>query len=136
MIRPIPVQGRRGRRVAATLAGLAMLVSLSAATAERAEAKVPREFFGVVPTITPDAADYPRMKQMGVGTMRGLMSWPVLEPSPGTYDWTYFDQWVARAAAAGDPPLSDDLRDPVLGELLRRPRQLRRRAARRARPRA
>ena len=101
MIRTISVSGRRGRRVAATLAGLATLVSISAATADRAEAKAPREFFGVVPALTPDAGDYARMKAMGVGTMRGLMSWPVLEPSPGNYDWTYFDQWVSRAAQQG-----------------------------------
>ena len=100
MSRVTPVKGRVTRLVAATLVGVAMLASLSVAT-ERAEAKAPREFFGVGPAVTPDAADYERMRKMGVGTMRGLMSWPVLEPSPGVYDWTYFDQWVARAAQQG-----------------------------------
>jgi GH35 family endo-1,4-beta-xylanase len=78
-----------------------MLASCSAVAADTADAKVPREFFGVVPSVHPAVDDYARMKQMGVGTLRTLLAWPVIEPSPGMYDWTYFDEVVARAAQQG-----------------------------------
>jgi GH35 family endo-1,4-beta-xylanase len=101
MIRVNPLQGRAKRRIAATLAALAVLASASAGMADRADAKAPREFFGVVPSITPTPADYAQMKTMGVGTLRTLLAWPVIEPSPGMYDWTYFDEVVAGAAQQG-----------------------------------
>lgn len=101
MIRTTPVHGRLRRRAAAALAGLALLASLSAVTADRAEAKVPREFFGVVPSVPPTHLDMAQMNSMGVGTLRGLLVWPVVEPSPGVYHWNYFDQLVAAAAQQG-----------------------------------
>ena len=106
MIESPPVRARVKRQAAVALAGVAVLFAFAAAATERAEAKpprvkAPREFFGVVPAVHPEAVDYAQMQKMGVGTLRTLLAWPVIEPSPGSYDWTYFDDVVARAAQHG-----------------------------------
>lgn len=90
------------RRVAAALATLALVAAGSALAAEdAAAAKAPREFFGVVPVLTPEGAEYAQMASMGVGTMRILVSWPAHEPGPGDYKWEGLDRAVASAAAHG-----------------------------------
>jgi hypothetical protein len=82
---------------------MAVTVAASAPPAGAAETTptAPREFCGVVPALSPEPGDYAQMKSMGVGTMRALLFWPMIEPTPGAYDWSYFDGWVAAAAQQG-----------------------------------
>jgi polysaccharide biosynthesis protein PslG len=61
----------------------------------------PSEFFGVTPSLTPDASDIQLMAQAKVGNLRMPIGWEELEPSPGDYRFGDLDRVVAEAAAQG-----------------------------------
>jgi hypothetical protein len=44
--------------------------------------------------------DLLRIREAGVRTIYGYVSWQQVEQTPGVYDWAQPDAWVARAAAA------------------------------------
>ncbi len=75
------------------------------ALAGSARASVPPGFFGVVPQGPIEQADYARMAQAEVGTLRFQLSWALANPAPGVYDWTASDAIVGGAASAGIRPL-------------------------------
>jgi hypothetical protein len=79
---------------------LAAIVALGAG-AQRSEAKVPAEFFGMLSAAPLQPTDYELMEGDGVGMLRGHFYWPVLEPAPGAYEWEYFDPIVSAAATHG-----------------------------------
>jgi hypothetical protein len=89
--------GGKGRRFA-----VAALIALSACgvLAPKAGA-VPRAFFGVVPSGYDSNAEMQRMAANGVGSVRFLIDWRVIEPNQGARDWSYYDDYIARLAAAG-----------------------------------
>jgi hypothetical protein len=90
--------GRKARSVAAaTLA----TISACAALAGTANAAVPRDFFGVVPSGYDSNAEMQRMAASGVGAVRVLVNWNKVEPRQGIRDWSYYDDYVGRLAAAG-----------------------------------
>jgi polysaccharide biosynthesis protein PslG len=93
--------GGKARCVAA-----AVLVTISAcgALAASAEAALPRDFFGVVPSGYDSNAEMERMAANGVGSVRVLVNWVNVEPQQGVRNWSYYDDYVGRLAAAGLRP--------------------------------
>jgi hypothetical protein len=89
----------RPRRVLLCAFVLAALLTPLAATA--ATAQVPRSFWGVIPIMDPGPSEFERMGSGNVGTLRLLVVWPDVEPSPDAYDWSRLDFFFANAAASG-----------------------------------
>jgi hypothetical protein len=94
-------------RPAALLTVLA-LVGLVASAAPAAQARVtPKHFFGVMingPLEAPGfdlGAEAQRMTRAGVESWRMEIAWDQVEPSRGSYDWTWTDARVAAAAEHG-----------------------------------
>jgi hypothetical protein len=79
-------------------AGAALAFTLLVANTSAAP---PPRFFGVVPQAPLTTADYSRMADAGVGTLRFELSWALANPVPGSYDWTASDAIVAGAGAVG-----------------------------------
>lgn len=89
-------------------AGLA--IALAAATlgvAATATAAVPKSFYGVVPQAPLTEADFNRMEQGRVGTLRFELHWAGIDttPSAGDYNWSASDEIVGAAASHGIQPL-------------------------------
>jgi hypothetical protein len=94
--------------VVGILVGL-MFAAMGAAAAPAAakpakHAKAPPGFFGMVPLSDPSAADAQAMSAAGVQTLRLLVYWEIAEPTPGNYDWTYYDSVFTNIASAGLSP--------------------------------
>lgn len=89
----------RPRRVLLCAFALAALLTPLAATS--ATAQVPRSFWGVIPIQDPGPSEFERMGSGNVGTLRLLVVWPDVEPSPDAYDWSRLDFFFANAAANG-----------------------------------
>ncbi|HET6830461.1 MAG TPA: beta-galactosidase [Solirubrobacterales bacterium] len=62
-------------------------------------------FFGVAPEGLQNATDYERMRTGGVGTIRVVLQWSVIEPEKGAYNWTSSDQIMSQLAFTGTEPL-------------------------------
>jgi hypothetical protein len=72
------------------------------ASAISAEARVPRDFFGIVPQTELTGEDTNRMRQGGVDSVRVPVSWAAVQPTPApVYNWTGLDALVATAAHSG-----------------------------------
>jgi hypothetical protein len=80
----------------ALIAALAVMVPFM--TAGQATAKVPRSFFGVVPWLEFQGADYQRLAQAKVHNARTPFYWPTIEPAQGTYNWRATDKFVGTLA--------------------------------------
>jgi hypothetical protein len=89
--------------VRALLVGCAALAALAAAavTASSAQAQAARDFWGMISIVDPTVEEFERMGQGNVGTLRLLVQWPDVEPSPDQYDWEALDYYFANAAANG-----------------------------------
>jgi hypothetical protein len=87
----------RGGYVLLAAALVAVLVAIPS-LARPAEAQN-RAFYGVNTQGSLGAADYNRMRRGGVGTLRFMVSWQAVEPSPGDYRWGGTDQIIGNAAA-------------------------------------
>jgi len=75
------------------------LASLALAGVTSAEARVPRDFFGIVPQTPLSAADTNRMRAGGVDTVRLPVQWTAVQPSPTSgYNWAPIDGVVALLA--------------------------------------
>jgi hypothetical protein len=99
---------------------LVALLALSASLlgAAQAAAGVPKDFFGVVSedVLAGDAAyrdaTLTQQKSVGIGLIRQTFHWKDIETSPGVYDWTTYDAYMAATASHGigvlpilfDPP--------------------------------
>lgn len=81
---------------------LAMMGAAPAsAPAKRANhAKVPPDFFGIVPLVDPSAGDAQAMSAAGVDSVRLLVYWGIVQPSPGVYDWSHYDSVIQNIASA------------------------------------
>jgi hypothetical protein len=86
------------RRLLATALAVAALAVLAAAPAANA---VPRSFYGVVPQTQLGDADFARMGQGKVGTLRVIINWSVVEQTPDVYNWAGYDAIIAGAAHQG-----------------------------------
>ena len=63
---------------------------------------VGREFFGIVPTNTPSAAEFQTMGEARIGTYRFRINWANVQPTVGgDYDWSQVDAEVSEAALSG-----------------------------------
>ncbi len=72
------------------------LASLALAGVSTAEARVPRDFFGIVPQTPLSAADTNRMRNGGVDTVRVPIQWAAIQPTANSgYVWTGLDGLVA-----------------------------------------
>jgi hypothetical protein len=71
------------------------------AATERAEAKPPPEFFGVVIAGQTTPQDFANMAATGIRTMRLMVFWPSVEASPGSFNWGGYDYFIAQAAQHG-----------------------------------
>ena len=90
------------RNRALVVLSLALAASVALLAPALSEAKPPRTFFGVAPQTTLGSADFARMKQGKVGTLRIPFSWPAVQPAgPGGFDWSTIDPLVAGAASNG-----------------------------------
>jgi hypothetical protein len=103
-------RGARGPRVGRmrnALASVTALVVLLGCGAGRSEAPAPRaddNRFGVSLSYgyedIPDRA-FELAGEAGIGWMRVILNWSLLEPTPGQYDWSTFDRVIGRARANG-----------------------------------
>jgi polysaccharide biosynthesis protein PslG len=99
-IRRVPRRSRA--RWAAPLAILAVAAALIGTTVtERAEAKPPAEFFGVVIAGQTTPEDFRNMAATGIRTLRLLVFWPSVESSPGSFNWGSYDYFIGQAAQNG-----------------------------------
>ena len=96
---------RRRASVALGLLALAAALALapsSAATGKRAEPVVPSAFFGVAPQSSLTDTEFDRMAQGGVGTLRILLNWSLVDAtSAPDNNWSSVDPIVAAASRSG-----------------------------------
>jgi hypothetical protein len=84
-------------RRSTSLALLALTIALAGAAT--AQARLPRDFFGIVPQTSVSAADTNRMRHGGVDLMRVPVTWAAIQPTPtAAFEWGGLDQIVATAA--------------------------------------
>lgn len=79
-------------------AATCLLAMLAGATAQ---AKAPKDFFGVAPQSGLGEADFGLMQADGVGSIRQLFFWPDVERIPGVYEWGPTDTLVREASEVG-----------------------------------
>jgi polysaccharide biosynthesis protein PslG len=94
-------QSRRARsKLASLLAGAASLALASGCGSSAGG--VPHPFYGIAPSTTLTRADFARMANANVGSLRFGLSWPALQAAPGApFNWTLTDPFVAGAAREG-----------------------------------
>jgi hypothetical protein len=91
------VKTRANKRTVALVAALAA-TSIALAPPPSATA-APREFFGIAPQTSLADADLERMRAGRIGSLRMLVPWTAVQPTPRSgYEWGGFDQVVAAAA--------------------------------------
>jgi hypothetical protein len=78
---------------------IAALAALLVVPAPAAAAAAPREFFGVAPQTSLTTEDLERMRAGRIGSLRMLVPWAAVQPTPRSgYQWSGFDTVVAAAA--------------------------------------
>ena len=79
-----------------TTALAALLAFVTPAVVTSAEARLPRDFFGIVPQTPLSAADTNRMRHGGVDTVRVPFQWAAIQPTATSgYKWAAVDPTVA-----------------------------------------
>jgi hypothetical protein len=82
--------------LAGVLAALTLLVGASGA-----QARLPRDFFGIAPQTPIGSADVSRMRHGGIDIVRVPVGWPQVQPGAGAgYDWSQLDAMVTLTARA------------------------------------
>lgn len=101
MSRRVVAAGRSRRCVAFIATAVA---ALSLATASASAAKLT---YGVVPQdgAVPSADDLLLMPEAGISSIRLLLHWASVEPTPGAYDWSGIDATVRETTNRGIQPL-------------------------------
>ena len=89
-------QGGPGRPCIAVLAVLGTLLVFAPAAGARA----PRGFFGIQAWDLPSTKATERMGATGLGTLRSVVDWGLVESSPGARRWDDYDALMSRAAGA------------------------------------
>lgn len=92
----------RAAWIALAVGAAALALTLTVATAH-ARAALPSGFYGVVPQTPLGSADFERMGQGKVGTLRTLVSWADIDRGPAADDnnWASLDQIIGGAADNG-----------------------------------
>jgi hypothetical protein len=84
-----------------------------------AQARVPRDFFGVMANGALDDAAFPldaesaTMRRDGIASERMEIAWDLVEPQPGQFDFSLPDRKVLAAARAGIDVLALIVRSPA-----------------------
>jgi hypothetical protein len=103
MMTPRPSRRTPSRHLFAALLGAALALAGAATT----HAAVPRDFVGMTSDDVFAGDDNYRTSNLssqatlGVGLLRQTFDWSTIERSNGSYDLSYYDQYVAKAAAHG-----------------------------------
>jgi hypothetical protein len=98
----IPSPRLRTRRSLCLVPLLAALLALTAFAAPASA--VPRSFFGVS-AVQPTPADFNRMGDLGIGTVRVEIAWGSVQPKRSSgFNWNAVDQRMRRAATFGVRP--------------------------------
>ncbi|OLE35737.1 MAG: hypothetical protein AUG48_09790 [Actinobacteria bacterium 13_1_20CM_3_68_9] len=93
-------QVRRVTRRAIVLAALALpLFATSAAAAVRSE------FFGIVQGPALDAQDLQGMEAARLRTERFIVNWRAVEATKGSFNWTFYDNFIGQLASHGIRPV-------------------------------
>lgn len=83
-------------------ASLSALVALPVSSAGGGVPSAPRGFFGVAPQTSLTEAELEYMRAGRIGSMRWLLPWGGVQPTPnGGYNWAGFDEVVKAAARRG-----------------------------------
>jgi hypothetical protein len=90
-----------GRKTGCLAVAALTMIAACVALAGTAGAAAPRQFFGVVPSGYESSALMQRMAANGVGAVRLRINWGMVEPRQGVRNWTYYDNYLERLAAAG-----------------------------------
>src|SRR4051794_38305360 len=101
--------GKKAAAIGSVLLALVFAISGTAQAPAAAKApkhaKVPADFYGVVPLADPGPADLSRMAGGGIETVRVFVYWGLVQPlAPGTFDWSTYDKQIGDIAAAGLNP--------------------------------
>jgi hypothetical protein len=97
----------------ATSSGLAWGVSRAFSVAASGQPQVSPKFFGI--HVNKNSSPWPNTEGLSFGTFRALAStgpggntsWPTANPSPGVYNWTVVDDYIAKAQSAGQVIIQD-----------------------------
>ena len=96
MSSPMRFHTRSHACAAIAVAALAFLFAW--ASPQAASARVPKNFWGVVPQVLPSDGHFARIRRGGVDSVRITIAWQNVEPAKGTFNWSAVDTAVARAA--------------------------------------
>jgi hypothetical protein len=90
---------RRSRWATLGLFATSSLLAIAVVTAPAASARVPRGFYGIVEGTPLTHADFNRMGNARVGSLRVQFYWPSIQPKHrGPLNWGFIDQKIAEAA--------------------------------------
>ena len=79
---------------------LALLATVAVALPATADARLPRDFFGIAPQTPLTAADAARMKRGGIDIVRLPIFWSGVQQRPSSLDLSGYDQMVALLSRA------------------------------------
>jgi len=79
---------------------LALLATVAVALPATADARLPRDFFGIAPQTPLTAADAARMKRGGIDIVRLPIFWSGVQQRPSSLDLSGYDQTVALLSRA------------------------------------
>jgi polysaccharide biosynthesis protein PslG len=99
----VGAERRTPTRWSARLAFAALLALSAIGLGAGSAQAVPKSFYGIVPQLPLDVADFDRMGQGNVGTLRVQLTWEAADPAPpvGDYSFYGFDPIVLNAARNG-----------------------------------
>jgi hypothetical protein len=89
-----------GTPVIVRLLVCAIVLGFAAAPAT-ADARPPKQFFGLAAWSPPSVGEFERMGRAGLGVYRTTMLWSVVEQRKGRRDWRYYDDLVYRTSRVG-----------------------------------
>jgi hypothetical protein len=94
-----------GSRPLALLAAVLAVLLAGCGESKTATAKGPEGFFGIAAQDEMTEPDIARMGDAKVGSYHLLLSWPRVEPTKGTFNWSSYDELMTQLALQGIKPL-------------------------------
>jgi polysaccharide biosynthesis protein PslG len=87
------------------LLGLAVLMAALVFAAGAPAKKAPKGFFGITDGGAVSVPDYQKMHDVKVRSKRLSINWKVIEPQPGSFNWSHIDSQVNGLAQNGMSPV-------------------------------